>query len=807
MEASKLAELIERAKAKAAAIQQPIQEAVTKQLQEHLADPSSDQTVDVSKLGLGDGKETTPEQEEAFVEVLGEIISAPDTSILDASPQHKQPGVARDVQLNEKQQEFHDRVNRGESVVLIGAAGTGKTTSMRKTTRSLIDGGKLSVLSSGTKWLQAGKPGFAILSFTRKAVNNIRHAVVDELKCHTLTAHKLIEFAPVYYEIEDPNKPGEYKKTMRFEPTRNAGNPLPRELAGLAWEESSMVGTILYDQVLEAIPHPIQEVFLGDIQQLPPVFGLAILGFKMNQLPVIELTEVYRQALNSPIIDLAWKLLEGNPHVFSPKLETYTVTDSSGKAVINPKTKKPTTRHKCPALDALSREAYDEATGELIGAVKFHIWQNQLSDELGVRTAAAQFNAWSDSGFYKPNEDIILCPYNKAFGTIELNKLISWHLGKKREAVVHEIIAGYNKHYLAVGDRVLYDKEDAYIVDIYRNTEYMGTAPNISSKFLDRWGCYHKDTDQQEQLQHKIESEEFSLEAMEGYLGGGDVEDRVTAASHVVLIKLAYADEDEAPKELRDASEINNLLGGYALTVHKFQGSENERVFLVLHHSHAKMVSRELLYTGVTRARKWLYIICEPKTFFNGITSQRIKGNTLAEKALMFLGKGNREEIEAEKEKQNVIHLHRHTHIHGDVHIHNSSNQAPKYPTKYELEQRKIVDVEVTEVPEPKQLLDFGKLRRDKQLDRQLPADMEANKPIYSWLGARNLTATDPENEGEMEDVSRYPAISDISNSLHSQSDNRNDNGNVVQKVEQQLTPAEKAKLILAQIKAKKGVK
>jgi ATP-dependent exoDNAse (exonuclease V) alpha subunit len=51
------------------------------------------------------------------------------------------------------------------------------------------------------------------------------------------------------------------------------------------------------------------------------------------------------------------------------------------------------------------------------------------------------------------------------------------------------------------------------------------------------------------------------------------------------------------------------------------------------------MCSRELLYTAVTRAKEELYIVCEKETFVNGIKSQRIKGNTLAEKAEFFKGK------------------------------------------------------------------------------------------------------------------------------------------------------------------------
>ena len=42
----------------------------------------------------------------------------------------------------------------------------------------------------------------------------------------------------------------------------------------------------------------------------------------------------------------------------------------------------------------------------------------------------------------------------------------------------------------------------------------------------------------------------------------------------------------------------------YALTVHKSQGSEFDRVLLVLPDRESPVLSRELLYTGITRARK-----------------------------------------------------------------------------------------------------------------------------------------------------------------------------------------------------------
>ena len=97
--------------------------------------------------------------------------------------------------------------------------------------------------------------------------------------------------------------------------------------------------------------------------------------------------------------------------------------------------------------------------------------------------------------------------------------------------------------------------------------------------------------------------------------------------------------ETEREVTIDSAGDVNGLLLGYALTVHKSQGSEFRKVFLCLHHTHSKMISRELLYTAVTRAREELYIICEENTFVKGIETQRVKGNTIEEKASYFQGK------------------------------------------------------------------------------------------------------------------------------------------------------------------------
>ena len=60
--------------------------------------------------------------------------------------------------------------------------------------------------------------------------------------------------------------------------------------------------------------------------------------------------------------------------------------------------------------------------------------------------------------------------------------------------------------------------------------------------------------------------------------------------------------------------ELDELTLSYAVSVHKAQGSEYDIVVLGLLPSHSRMLSRELFYTAITRARKKLILLSDEKT-------------------------------------------------------------------------------------------------------------------------------------------------------------------------------------------------
>ena len=70
----------------------------------------------------------------------------------------------------------------------------------------------------------------------------------------------------------------------------------------------------------------------------------------------------------------------------------------------------------------------------------------------------------------------------------------------------------------------------------------------------------------------------------------------------------------------------------YALTVHKSQGSEFNEVLLVLPAKRSPVVTRELIYTGVTRARRAVTVHSSREAFLEGCRSRVQRASALAAK-------------------------------------------------------------------------------------------------------------------------------------------------------------------------------
>ncbi|MFD2618210.1 SF1B family DNA helicase RecD2 [Terrilactibacillus laevilacticus] len=93
---------------------------------------------------------------------------------------------------------------------------------------------------------------------------------------------------------------------------RDENNPIQGKL--IIVDEMSMVDIWLANQLLKSLPDKIQLVIVGDEDQLPSVGPGQVLKdlLKSGAIPIVRLTDIYRQSEGSSIIDLAHTIKQGH---------------------------------------------------------------------------------------------------------------------------------------------------------------------------------------------------------------------------------------------------------------------------------------------------------------------------------------------------------------------------------------------------------------------------------------------------------------------------------------------------------------
>lgn len=360
-------------------------------------------------------------------------------------------------------------------MVLTGGPGTGKTTTVN------------AILSL----YEALYDRVALCAPTGRAAKRL-----SELTNHTAsTIHRLLEV--------------DYTTGMvRF--IHNEKNLLKYDVIIL--DEMSMVDVKLFQALLAAARYHCRIIMVGDADQLPSVGPGNILGeiLRVQAIPTVRLTDIFRQAQKSLIVQNAHRIVQGQMPQKGAAADDFFMIESAGLAC-----------------------------------------QRLVCDLVSTRLPKAY-------GF-DPIRDIqVLCPTKVGpTGSVELNARLQEVLNPPAPGKP-QIGGEKGSKILRLGDKVMQIKNDYDIT-----FERAGAEAGV--------GAYNGDSG----IITAIDRESRSVTVM--------MDDR----------KYVYS-----------ADQLNELEPAYAVTVHKSQGSEFPAVIVPVADVPARLCYRNLLYTGVTRARK-----------------------------------------------------------------------------------------------------------------------------------------------------------------------------------------------------------
>ncbi|QIM63874.1 exodeoxyribonuclease V subunit alpha [Pasteurellaceae bacterium Orientalotternb1] len=101
-------------------------------------------------------------------------------------------------------------------------------------------------------------------------------------------------------------------------------------------------------------------------------------------------------------------------------------------------------------------------------------------------------------------------------------------------------------------------------------------------------------------------------------------------------IRVYFESEQDGKTHSLSASRIPNFEPAYVMTVHKSQGSEFVHTLLVTPLTISPVVTKELLYTAVTRAKQQFTLFGDEKSWKQGVKSEVQRQSGLSEQLLAF---------------------------------------------------------------------------------------------------------------------------------------------------------------------------
>lgn len=547
---------------------------------------------------------------------------------------------------------------RNQYACLIGAAGTGKTSTTKFLLNTLINGDSEAGIEplrlarvDLSKYKIAGDdhdstvdssmpenktvvPAIAFVAFTGQATQVIKKNMPASWRKNCMTIHSLLGYAPEEYVKADG------KMGWRFSPSYGKIVKMPWDI--IIVDESSMVSLSLWHEMLDACKPHVRIYFIGDLNQLPPPIGQGILGFALVKWPVFELSVVHRQkdeAANR-IVDSAWKILRGEEPTYDD----------------------PATNPNWRVINFKLKHDPQEAHRQIVALAK-GLSQQRVAASVDPERPAV-YDPWRDrilvqmNGYNEESSSAMVgqFPLNESLSQIFANKdepriIIDAKRVTKRFAVGYRVMATKNEPPNEV-DRVT-NGLTGKITAIASNSKWTGdwrlVGPEDEVKAnreeMVRIALSAGDNaDAQRTALNKEAVDSFDLTNIDfsaiAAQSSTPEERQSGPASHIVSIQF----DNGAIRDYNLNADIEQLQIAYASTTHKAQGAEMPTVIIVVHHASRRMLCRENLYTAITRASQRVIILDTEFGMRIALTTQKIYGKTLAEKVKQYnrlMGEGD----------------------------------------------------------------------------------------------------------------------------------------------------------------------
>lgn len=489
--------------------------------------------------------------------------------------------------LDSSQQSAVRNICSSQLSILTGAAGTGKTFTLKAVLQELLTNFDASSIF--------------LCAFTGKAVLNIIKSIKSDPALapfipQCLTLHKWLQFVPELMEIPDPSKPCGYRLSRRFIPTFNAANKRI-DTKVLIIDEVSMVSNELMLQTLAALDlYSLHKLILvGDINQLQPVIGKTSLAYfgAHSGCSLNYLTTVHRQADGNDIVQAA--------HLF-----------------------------KSANLLALQQAI----KAKEFKNVKFIKAENYLDLYRIIELINEKYHLR-----FNEQEDCIITPTNVgATGQEVLNQRLNKYLGVTKQAV----LCGVAIKLFGVGDNVMFTKnnyEDGYIngttgriIEMQLNEDVVpgGASAFGTTKQQDTLRSEAQlSPDELDNLidqsaQQTVQPDDSQSESDEGFFS--------KKASHTLTIEFIDIYGTLRQISLSTIGEISNLLLANAITCYKAQGSTYKRCIInLLDWKNGNSINNEYAYTALTRASDFAWVIYN-KSGLAKLKNRQLAGSSDKEK-------------------------------------------------------------------------------------------------------------------------------------------------------------------------------